>query len=94
MILLETLLLAASGFSLGVGLACALLYGMGSAHLDSLGGGIDVLGARMPDTIRLTVYGGPVISASVVAIATMLLGGLLPAIRAARLAPVEAMRHV
>jgi ABC-type lipoprotein release transport system permease subunit len=94
MILLETLLLGLIGFAIGVGLAYALLLGLGSANLGSLGGDTDVLGARLPETIQLAVYGGPVAGAAVVTVLTMLAGGLLPAIRAARLVPVEAMRYV
>jgi putative ABC transport system permease protein len=94
MILLETVLLGLLGFALGVGLAGALLYGFGSAHLGALGGGGDVMGVRLPDTIRLTIHASPVVSAAVVAVLTMLAGGLLPALRAARLQPVDAMRYV
>ena len=92
MILIETLLLGLIGFAIGVGLAYALLHGLGSADLGRLGGDTDVLGARLPETIQLAVYGGPVAGAAVVTVLTMLAGGLLPAIRAARLVPVEAMR--
>jgi ABC-type antimicrobial peptide transport system permease subunit len=52
------------------------------------------MGVRMPDTMTLTVRSAPVIKAAIVSMLTMLAGGLLPAIRAARLNPIDAMRHV
>jgi ABC-type antimicrobial peptide transport system permease subunit len=93
MILLETVLLGLIGFAVGVALSAGLLLGIGDASMSALAGG-DIMGVRMPETVRLTVHGGPMVSAAVVSVLTMLAGGLLPAIRAARLAPVDAMRHV
>lgn len=93
MILLETVLLSLIGFAVGVVLAYALLYGLGSASMGALGAG-DVMGVRMPETIPLTIQSGPLVSAAVISVLTMLAGGVLPAIRAARLKPVEAMRYV
>lgn len=93
MILLESLLLGAIGFAIGVVLASGILYGLGSATLGGLGG-TDFMGVRMPETMTLTVRGAPVIKAAIVSALTMLAGGLIPAIRAARLHPVDAMRYV
>lgn len=93
MILLEAVLLGIIGFAIGVALSAGLLLGIGEANL-SVFGASDVMGVRMPEVIRLTVRVGPVVSAAVVAALTMVAGGLLPAIRAARLRPVDAMRYV
>jgi ABC-type antimicrobial peptide transport system permease subunit len=48
----------------------------------------------MPGALKLVVHPGSVLSAGVTTIVTMLAGGLLPAIRASRLKPVEATRYV
>jgi putative ABC transport system permease protein len=93
MILLESILLGILGFAIGVGLAFAILYGLGSTSLGGLGN-TDVMGVRLPETLALGVRSGPVISAAIVATLTMLAGGLIPALRAARLNPIDAMRHV
>lgn len=93
MILLETILLGLIGFVLGVILAYAVLYGIGNASMGALGAG-DIMGVRMPKTIPISIQMGPLVSAAIVSMLTMLAGGLLPAIRAARLKPVEAMRYV
>jgi len=94
MILLETVLLGLLGFAAGVALAFALLQGLGTTHLGGLGGGTDIMGARVPETIRLTVRAAPVASAAVISLLTVVAGGVLPALRASRLKPVEALRHV
>jgi putative ABC transport system permease protein len=93
MILLETVLLGLIGFAVGVALAWVALLAIGQASTGAFGAG-GILGVRMPEAIRVTVRAAPVVSAAVVAALTMLAGGLLPAIRAARLRPVDAMRHV
>ena len=72
----------------------ALLRGIGTADLTSLIGNIDILGARMPEALRLSIHADSVIAAGLVTLLTMLAGGLLPAIRASRLKPVEATRYV
>jgi ABC-type lipoprotein release transport system permease subunit len=94
MILLETVLQGLMGFAAGIVLAWALLHGIGTADISKLIGSADMLGARLPDLLRLSVDAGSVATASVIAALTMLAGGLLPAIRASRLKPVEATRHV
>lgn len=93
MVLLEVLLQGLIGFFAGLVFAWMLLHGIGTADLGGLVGG-DVLGAPMPETLRLSVQPGPVAAAALTALLTMLAGGLIPAIRASRLKPVEATRYV
>lgn len=94
MVVLEALLQGLIGFGAGIALAWALLHGIGTADFSGLTGGNDVLGAPMPGALRLVVHPSSVMSAGVTTILTMLAGGLLPAIRASRLKPVEATRYV
>jgi ABC-type lipoprotein release transport system permease subunit len=94
MVLLEVVLQGLIGFAAGFGLAWALLHGIGTADLSKLSGNTDMLGARLPDLLRLSIDPSSVATAGVVAVLTMLVGGLLPAIRASRLKPVEATRYV
>jgi len=93
MVLLEVLLQGLIGFLAGVAIAWMLLHGIGTADLGGMVGG-DMLGAPMPETLRLSVEPGPVGAAALTALLTMLAGGLIPAIRASRLKPVEATRYV
>ncbi len=94
MVVLEALLLGLVGFLIGVGLSFAILHGIGTVDFANMGGGTDVMGARMPDAIRLRVLPGPVVGAAITTLLTMLAGGLIPAIRASHLQPVEASRYV
>jgi ABC-type antimicrobial peptide transport system permease subunit len=93
MVMLEVLLQGLIGFFAGLVLAWALLHGIGTAELGGVVTG-DILGARMPESLRLSVQPGPVGAAALTALLTMLAGGLGPAIRASRLKPVEATRYV
>ncbi|MHB8876526.1 MAG: ABC transporter permease [Myxococcaceae bacterium] len=92
MVLLESLWQGTLGFALGVAIAAAVLYGIGSADLGATMGG-DVMGVRMPSHIPLGLYPGALKGAVITSFFTALLGALLPALRAARLKPVEALRH-
>jgi ABC-type antimicrobial peptide transport system permease subunit len=94
MIGLEALLQGVVGFALGLALAWALLHGMGAVDFASLGGGADMLGARLPETMRMFVHPASVADAAFVSLVTALSGGLVPAVRASRLKPVEATRYV
>jgi ABC-type lipoprotein release transport system permease subunit len=79
-------------FAIGVAIAAALLYGIGSVDLSSMFGG-DVMGVRMPSHIELRLLPGSLQGAAITAFFTALVGALLPALRAMRLRPVEALRH-
>ncbi len=93
MILFEAMWQGVIAFAVGVGLACAVLYGIGSVDLaSSLGGGGDVMGVRLPDHLELGLFPGALKGAAITAFFTALLGALLPAVRAMRLKPVEALR--
>jgi ABC-type lipoprotein release transport system permease subunit len=94
MVLLEAMFQGAIGFALGVAIAWALVHGLGTVNISGLTGGTDILGARLPDVLRLAIEPGSVVRAGTITVLTMLAGGLLPAIRASRLKPVEATRYV
>jgi len=94
MVLLEALLQGALGFFIGTGLAAVVLYGIGTVDLSSVVGDADVLGARLSGAIELAVLPEAVRGAAVVTVLTMIAGGVLPAVRASRLKPVEATRYV
>jgi putative ABC transport system permease protein len=92
MIMVESMWQGLLGFVVGVGLAAAVLYGIGTVDLASQMGG-DVMGVRMPSQLVLGVDPASLVGAGVTAFFTALLGALLPAFRAMRLKPVEALRH-
>lgn len=92
MIVLESLLQGALAFTAGTALAAGILYGFGTIDLSGLMQG-DMMGARMPSVIHLALDPTSVWSAFLVAFSTVVLGGLIPAAKAAALRPVEAMRH-
>ena len=94
MVLLEALLQGALGFVIGTGLAAVVLYGIGTVDLSSVVGDADVLGARLSGAVELAVLPEAVRGAAVVTVLTMIAGGVLPAVRASRLKPVEATRYV
>ncbi|MGC4121281.1 MAG: ABC transporter permease [Myxococcales bacterium] len=93
MVVLEALLQGLLGFAIGVVCSWALLAAIGTADLSSLGA-VDVMGTKMPDALVLGLSPTAVASAALTTILTMLAGGLIPAIRASRLKPVEATRYV
>ena len=92
-ILCEAMWQGVIAFAVGVALACAVLYGIGSVNLASSLGGGDMMGVRLPDHIDLGLFPGSLKGAAITAFFTALLGALLPALRAMRLKPVEALRH-
>ena len=93
MVLFEALWQAGIAFVVGVLLAAVVLYGiMGTSDLSTMMKG-DVMGVRMPDHVEMSLYPGALKGAALTAFITALAGALLPAFRAARLKPVEALRH-
>lgn len=91
LIVTESLLQGLLGLAIGLALSAALLYGAGSIDLGGLASG-DMMGIRFPSRVELHLPPGAAISAGITILATMSVGGLLPALRAARLRPVDAMR--
>lgn len=92
LIITESALQGVLAFAVGAALGTAVLYSVGTVDLSSVMQG-DVMGARMPSRIDLAVQWTAVKNAALVAFGTVLAGGVVPAVRAARLRPVEAMRH-
>jgi ABC-type lipoprotein release transport system permease subunit len=93
LVLLESLLQGALGLFAGIAISVTVLLGLGSLDIAAFAGG-DMLGIRMPSHIELHLKSEALRSAVGTVLVTMLLGGLWPAFRAARLKPVEAARHV
>jgi len=92
MVLWEALWQAGIAFVVGVAIASAILYGIGSADLSTMMKG-DVMGVRMPSHIELTLFPASLKGAAITAFLTAIAGALIPAYRASRLKPVEALRH-
>ncbi len=92
MILFEALWQAGLAFVVGVAVAGLILTAVGTSDLSSTMKG-DVMGVRMPGSIALSLYPGALKGAALTAFLTAIAGALLPAFRAARLKPVDALRH-
>jgi ABC-type antimicrobial peptide transport system permease subunit len=92
MVLFEALWQGALAFVAGVAIAALVLYGMGTVDLGSVMQG-DVMGVRMPSQLKLGLFPASLKGAALTAFLTAFAGALLPAFRAARLKPVEALRH-
>lgn len=92
MVMLEAFWQALLGFVVGVAIAAAFLYGYGTVDLGGMMKG-DVMGVRMPSVLELRLFPGALKGAAITAFFTAFAGAIFPAIRAARLKPVEALRH-
>ena len=92
MVLFEALWQAGLAFVAGVLIAAAFLYGVGTVDLSSMMKG-DVMGVRMPSHVELSLFPGSLRGAALTAFFTAIVGAIIPAFRAARLKPVEALRH-
>jgi putative ABC transport system permease protein len=93
LILTETFLMGVIGFLGGIVAVLALFHYLGAINLSALSGGGDVLGVRMPEELVITLYAETLVLAGITTMLTMLGGSLLPAYRASRLKPVDAMRY-
>jgi len=93
LVVIEALLQGALGCVAGVLLALGLLYALGSLRLGGLSEQ-DMLGVQLPAVVDVALHPAALVNAVVTALATVLAGGLWPAIRAARHAPAEATRYV
>ncbi len=94
MVLLEALLQGVIGFAVGTALAWVLAHAIGEVNIAALVGGTDMVGTRLPNVLYLSLDPRAVVTAGGVTVVTMLVGALVPAIRASRLKPVEATRYV
>lgn len=92
MVMLEALWQGVIAFALGVGIAAAVLYGIGTIDLSATFKG-DMMGVRMPGAMELSILPSSLKGAAVVSFLAAFLGALLPALRAMRLQPVDALRH-
>jgi ABC-type lipoprotein release transport system permease subunit len=93
MIVTEATLQGLLSFALGVGAAWLVLHAVGTVDLTKLSNA-DMMGVRMPDAVQLHLQARSVAGAFTVALFTVVLGSLIPALRASRLKPVEAARFV
>ncbi|MFO0599751.1 MAG: FtsX-like permease family protein [Myxococcaceae bacterium] len=92
MVVLESLWQGLLAFVVGVGLAAAVLYGIGSVDLGSQFGG-DVMGVKLPSHLTLALDPASLRGAFLTAFFTAIAGAVFPALRAMRLQPVDALRH-
>lgn len=94
MILAESMLLGALGAALGCAIGAALIAHYGAAGLELPIG--DAVGFFMPfDSVLYLRFDWPKHAVALLAVfATSVLSGLPPALKASKLQPVEALRHV
>ncbi|MDD3951937.1 MAG: FtsX-like permease family protein, partial [Desulfobacterales bacterium] len=89
-------LFVAEGFSLGLaGALAGAVFGTGMLWILNLTG-VDIVfgGANQVFTLAPAIAPGEVISACLIVVGVSILASLQPAAKAARLEPVEALRHV
>lgn len=87
----EAVLQGLLGLALGVIASLALIAGIGSFDMGAATG--DFMGVRMPQVVQLHLQWSAVLSAGITCVATMVIAGLLPAWRASRLEPADAVRE-
>lgn len=90
-IVLESLFLGLVSLTAGLLLSWAIIAALPPIELGAMGG-LDFVGVSMPSALVLELAPLAVVMSAATVASTCLLGGLLPAWRAARLRPVEAMR--
>lgn len=90
-IVLESLFLGLVSLATGLLLASAVIMVLPPIELGSMGG-LDFMGVAMPSALKLELSPLAFVMPVVTVTSTCLLGGLLPAWRASRLRPVDAMR--
>ena len=90
LIVAESLLQGALAIVAGTAVTAAAFWAIGDLHMGEAFSG-DFVGMRLPSVIHLTIQGASVKAATFTAFSTVFVGGLWPALRAARLSPVEAM---
>jgi ABC-type lipoprotein release transport system permease subunit len=93
LMLTEAILQGIIGFFVGLALALPLLHLMSGVTFSGLSGQ-DMLGIRLPSSVPIHLVGASVVSAAITAFATVIFGGFWPAVRAARMRPVQATRSV
>ena len=93
MIVTEAVLQGLLSLALGVGLAALVLSAIGTVDLTKISNQ-DMMGVRMPDAVLLRLQAKSVMEAAFTALFTVVVGSLVPAVRASRLKPVEAARFV
>ncbi len=86
--------LAAGGAGLGLGLSANYHFATTGIDLKALmGSSFETSGILMPSHFYAHLHPGKVLLSSAVVLGLVMLGGLYPALRAARLEPAEAMQH-
>lgn len=93
LVVAESLLLGAVGLVVGLAASAVLLHFFGRFDLSGMEG-LDIFGIRYPPEIRFGLERVGVASAALTALVTALFGGIFPAVRAARMRPIEATRSV
>lgn len=94
LVLLESFLLTMLGTAAGIGVGLGIVARFGESGLDLAWFSEGLRAYGIGSAIRPRVAWGEVLSPAAIATATALLAGLAPALRAARLRPAEALRHL
>ncbi len=93
MVVAEAMLMGGIGYALGLAAGAIAASSFGTFDLSSLGSGsADFAGVAVPSRVQIALNPRAVWFAAVTVFSTSFLGGLLPAFRASRLSPAEALR--